>query len=128
MLVAPGALAPRPAVLLRTLRQPRRRSGGCRLRPGGEVLLDGIKDRQPLVDQASRDLTEPIRPVQHVDVRPGQAGRRFPDDLRELVDERPVQGYPVVRGRRLRSSTDRVRPATRQSALTGSGRGLASQH
>src|SRR5215472_255658 len=43
-----------------------------------------LQNRQPLANQPRRDLTEPVGPVEHADVRPGQAAGGFLDDLRQL--------------------------------------------
>ena len=83
-------------------RAPRpRRTGAGGAAVGAQVLADRVQDGQALADQAGGDLAEAVGAVEHVDVGAGQAGRRLLDDLRQLVDQHPVQRDPVVRGGRL---------------------------
>src|SRR6266702_8409833 len=61
-----------------------------------EALLDRVEDRQALADQPGGDLAEAVRAVEHVDVRTRHAARGLADDLRQLVDDHPVQRDPAV--------------------------------
>src|SRR5580698_3714382 len=54
-----------------------RRDGAVTVRRG---LLDQVKDRHALPDQAGHDLVEPLGAVQDGQVRPGQAVRGRLDD------------------------------------------------
>src|SRR5580700_6657791 len=60
------------------------------------ALADRVEDGHALADQAGRDLAEAVGAVEDGDVGPGQAGRRFLDDQRELVDEQLIERDPVV--------------------------------
>ena len=68
----------------------------------GQAAADRLQDRHPLGDQPGGDISQTIGSVQHADVRAGQARCRLLHDLRQLVDQHPVQRDAVVCGRRVR--------------------------
>jgi len=66
-----------------------------------ESATQRIEDGQTLSHQAGGHLAEPLGAVEDCQVCPRQALGGLLDDFGQLVDQHPVQGHPVVRGRRL---------------------------
>src|SRR5580658_2583137 len=89
-----------------------------------EALLDRVKDRQALGYQAGGDLAQTVGAVQNVQIRAGQPGRGFLDNLRQLLDQHPVKRDLVVRGSGLGLQRDSLRVRPREDLdLLGFGPG-----